>query len=54
VTWTFWVQRATTWLRLLATVRNAPRTKRLTAMVPTERALIRRLRQRLLRASSKK
>jgi hypothetical protein len=38
----------------LATVRNAPSTNRLTAIVPTETALTSRLRQRLVRASLRK
>src|SRR5260370_36780975 len=54
MTCTFWVQRVTTWFKLLATARKAPSTNRLTAMVPTERALMRRLRHRLVRASWKK
>src|SRR6266705_603161 len=54
MTWTFWVQRWTTSLRLPATTRKAPSTNRLTAMVPTESAFMRRLRQRLVKASWKK
>ena len=52
--WIFSVQRLTTSPRLPATVRKAPSTNRLTAIVPTETAFTRRLRQRLVRASWKK
>jgi hypothetical protein len=38
----------------LATVRNAPSTNRLTAIVPIDTALTRRLRQRLVAASDTK
>jgi hypothetical protein len=48
------LQRATTSERLLARERKAPRTKRLTAIVMTERPVMSRLRQRLVRASSTK
>ena len=54
MTWTFSLQRVTTSERLLARERKAPSTNRLTAMVTTESAVMRRLRQRLVRASSTK
>ena len=52
--WIFSVQRFTTSPRLPATVRKAPRTKRLTAIVPMEIAFTSRLRQRDVTASWKK